>query len=309
MCHNKAFFFFMYMLGCICAWATLPNARGAKLYDNLYLELFLDVYMLALVLTLLPRRVRPWVRGIFYFILYVTALVDVYCFVKFHSSLTPTMLLLVGETDTREAGEFLRSCVSPDILFSNVGWVVLLMFIHLLVALQLRFPHFVPKNWCRLFWSLLDRFGLMLKRVRPVSQWAVLLLLIGSIASSSHNKAAFIKLMSGRTIGEVEHTLTEKDKANLYQPIYRLAFSIYANTLTAKQVDRLVSRVDKVRVDSCSFRSPYRSDYRRELQPPSLCTVWLQHAYYATPAEAREAGTACEIYRRSESVESHELCL
>ena len=165
---NAPFFVFMYVLGCICAWATLPDVRGAHLYDNLFPELFLDVYMLALVLTLLPRRVRPWVRGIFYFILYVTALVDIYCFVKFNSSLTPTMLLLVGETDTREAGEFLRSCVSPDILFSNVGWVVLLMFIHLLIALQLRFPHFVPKNWCRLFWSLLDRFGLMLKRVRPV---------------------------------------------------------------------------------------------------------------------------------------------
>lgn len=253
---NAPFFVFMYVLGCICAWATLPDVRGAHLYDNLFPELFLDVYMLALVLTLLPRRVRPWVRGIFYFILYVTALVDVYCFVKFHSSLTPTMLLLVGETDTREAGEFLRSCVAPDILFSNVGWVVLLMFIHLLVTLQLRFPHFVPKNWCRLFWSLLDRFGLMFKRVRPVSQWTVLILLVVSTCYSVHNKAAFIKLMSGRTIGEVEHTLTEKDKANLYQPIYRLAFSIYANTLTAKQVDRLVSRVDKVKVDSCSFRSP-----------------------------------------------------
>ena len=119
---NAPFFVFMYVLGCICAWATLPDVRGAHLYDNLFPELFIDVYVLALVLTLLPRRVRPWVRGIFYFILYVVALVDVYCFVKFHSSLTPTMLLLVGETDSREAGEFLRSCVSPDILFSNVGW-------------------------------------------------------------------------------------------------------------------------------------------------------------------------------------------
>ena len=96
----------------------------------------------------------------------------------------------------------------------------------------------------------------MFKRVRPVSQWTVFLLLIGSVASSSYNKAAFIKLMSGRTIGDVEHTLTEKRHANLYQPIYRLVFSLYANTLTAKQVDRLVSRVDKVKVDSCSFRSP-----------------------------------------------------
>ena len=53
LCRNKAFFVFMYLLGCLTAWATLPNARGAKLYDNLYLELFLDVYVLAAVLTVL----------------------------------------------------------------------------------------------------------------------------------------------------------------------------------------------------------------------------------------------------------------
>ena len=147
LCRNKAFFVFMYLLGCLTAWATLPNARGAKLYDNLYLELFLDVYVLAAVLTVLPRKVRVWVRGLFYVVLYASAVVDVYCFVKFQSTLTPTMLLLVGETDSREAGEFLRSCVSPDILVSQVGWVLMLLFVHILTVLRLRFPHSVPRKW------------------------------------------------------------------------------------------------------------------------------------------------------------------
>ena len=118
---NCTFAVFMYLLGCITAWATLPNVRGAHLYDNLYLELFLDVYVLTLILTLLPRKVMIWVRGFFYVVLYATAVVDVYCFVKFQSTLTPTMLQLVGETDSRESGEFLRSCVSPDVLMSDVG--------------------------------------------------------------------------------------------------------------------------------------------------------------------------------------------
>lgn len=137
---NWAFFTFIYLLGCICAWVTLPDARGAKLYDNLYPELFLDVYVLATILTILPRRVKPWIRGFFYFVLYTAAVVDVYCFVKFQSTLTPTMLLLVGETDSREAGEFIRSCVSPDILMSGVGWVLLLMAVQILTAIKLRFP-------------------------------------------------------------------------------------------------------------------------------------------------------------------------
>ena len=253
---NRMFFVMMYLLGCISAWATLPNARGAKLYDNLYLELFLDVYVLSAVLAVLPRKVMPWVRGVFYFALYTSTIVDVYCFVKFQSTLTPTMLLLVGETDSREAGEFIRSCVSPDILLSNVGWVLFLLLVHVLIALRLRFPHSVPKSWCRLVRSLLARAKYMTRRWRKAVAPAVFALLVVSVATSAHNKAATVKLMSGKTIGDVEHTLTEQDHAVLYQPIYRLAFSIYANTLTAKQVDRLVATADKVRVDSCSFRSP-----------------------------------------------------
>ena len=253
---NTSFFVSMYLLGCVCAWATLPDARGAKLYDNLYLELFFDVYVLAAVLTVLPRRLKAWVRGLVYVLLYASAVVDVYCFVKFQSTLTPTMLLLVGETDSREAGEFLRSCVSPDILLSKVGWVLLLLFVHILTALRLRFPHFVPKQWCKLVRSICVRCKMMLRRVRPVTALAVAVLFIVSAVTSGHNKAATVKLMSGKTIGEVEHTLTESNHAVLYQPVYRLVFSIYANTLTAQQITRLVATADKVRVDSCSHRSP-----------------------------------------------------
>ena len=253
---NCAFAVFMYMLGCITAWATLPDARGARLYDNLYLELFLDVYVLTLILTVLPRKVMIWVRGFFYFALYATAVVDVYCFVKFQSTLTPTMLQLVGETDSRESGEFLRSCVSPDVLLSNVGWVLLLMFVHIISALRLRFPHFIPRRWRELIKSIWLRTCELLRRARPVIGTAVLALLVWSVCTSAHNKAATHKLMTGTTIGDVEHTLTEKDHAVLYQPIYRLVFSIYANTLTAKQIDRLVHTASKVQVDSCSFRSP-----------------------------------------------------
>lgn len=253
---NCAFAVFMYMLGCITAWATLPDARGARLYDNLYLELFLDVYVLTLILTVLPRKVMIWVRGFFYFALYATAVVDVYCFVKFQSTLTPTMLQLVGETDSRESGEFLRSCVSPDVLLSNVEWVLLLMFVHIISALQLRFPHFIPRRWRELIKAIWLRTCELLRRARPVIGTAVLALLVWSVCTSAHNKAATHKLMTGTTIGDVEHTLTEKDHAVLYQPIYRLVFSVYANTLTAKQIDRLVRTASKVQVDSCSFRSP-----------------------------------------------------
>ena len=253
---NPAFFVFMYVLGCVCAWSTLSHARGAKLYDNLYLELFLDVYVLTALLSLLPRVVMPWVRALLYVVFYAVALTDVYCFVKFDSTLTPTMLLLVGETDEREAGEFLQSCVSPDVLFSNVGWVLLIMLIHIFISLELRFPHLVPrkvKEWGK---AARDKVASWRMWIVPPTAVALIALVVWAVSESAHNKAATWKLLTAPTIGDVEHTLTEKDHAVLYQPIYRLVFSIYANELTASQVTKLVRAADKVKVDSCSFTSP-----------------------------------------------------
>ena len=253
---NINFFMFMYLLGCVCAWTTLPDTRGAKLYDNLFPELFLDIYFLCVLLSVLPRKVMLWVRALFYAVFYAAAVVDVYCFVKFDSTLTPTMLLLVGETDSREAGEFIKSCVSPDVVFSPLGWVLLLMLCHLLCVLRLRFPHFIPRRQREAVKSAWKKVLSWLRKGLVAEAAAVVLLLVWALISSAHNKQATWKLMTGRTIGEVEHTLTEKDHAVLYTPVYRLAFSIYANTLTAKQTQRLIATVDKARVDSCSFRSP-----------------------------------------------------
>ena len=253
---NINFFMFMYLLGCVCAWTTLPDTRGAKLYDNLFPELFLDIYFLCVLLSVLPRKVMLWVRALFYAVFYAAAVVDVYCFVKFDSTLTPTMLLLVGETDSREAGEFIKSCVSPDVVFSPLGWVLLLMLCHLLCVLRLRFPHFIPRRQREAVKSAWQKVLSWLRKGLVAEAAVVVVLLVWALISSTHNKQATWKLMTGRTIGEVEHTLTEKDHAVLYTPVYRLAFSIYANTLTAKQTQRLIATVDKARVDSCSFRSP-----------------------------------------------------
>lgn len=254
---NATFFTFMYVLGCVCSWVTIPHTRNAALYGNLYLELFLDVYVLALVLTIVPRVVRPWLRSLLYVVLYATALADVYCFVKFDSTLTPTMLLLVGETDSREASEFIRACVSPDVLFSNVGWVLLVPIMHILLTLELRFPHFVPRR-VKTLWQKLKAWAEAHRKqyIMPVLAAITALVLAIAIATSAHNKAATWKLMTGKTIGEVEHTLTEPRHAELYLPIWRLAFSIYANKLTANQVQKLIRAANHVQVDSCKFTSP-----------------------------------------------------
>jgi heptose-I-phosphate ethanolaminephosphotransferase len=255
---NSIFFVTMYVLGMLCAILTLPNHQGAALYENIYLELFLADYLACIVLTLFPRKIRCWVRRLFYIVLYAVAIVDVYCFWKFASTLTPTMLMLVSETDSREAGEFLRSYLSTDILYSPLIWIFLLILIHIAWAIRRYLFHLPSRDTratIRAWLTALDAKATKWK-LDYVGGAMVAVLLVLSIHTGWHNMKETVRLMTADTLGTVEHLLTEKDHAVLYLPIYRLAFSLYSNTLANKQIDRCIAAAESAVVDSCSYRSP-----------------------------------------------------
>ena len=260
MKRNIAFWVFMYALGIVTAFVVLPQTRNAKIYDHLYTELFVDVTVLFLFLSLLPQKISVWIKRLFYVIAYIVAIVDVYCFIKFGSTLTPTMLLLVGETNAQEAGEFLKSYLSTDIIFSKLGWVLLVMLVHVVwsVIFSRKDEGGRRKENSNHIQDSISQ-GSKTWKISPSSLLLPLssIVFLFSLTDCWKNKEAFHRLMSYQTIGEVEHELTEKTCANLYQPLYRLAFSIRANQLTAKQVQKLITGIDKVQVDSCAFTTPH----------------------------------------------------
>lgn len=255
---NGVFFFAMYALGILCAYLTLPDNKGQDVYDNLWLELFLDVYFACAVLTVIPAKVRRWVRLALYVVLYGVALTDVFCFWKFGSVISPSMLMLVGETDSREAGEFLSTYLSLDVLSSPVAWIMLLFILHSLVDLRKPLCRLLKVDYAKLqarfhfgFLRFFHRYMLY-----PECGMLVLALLAWSVVTSWGNKRGMARLMTADTIGSIEHILTEPDHGEFYLPIYRLAFSVYSNHLASQQVDKCVAASKRVVVDSCSFRSP-----------------------------------------------------
>ena len=248
----------MYVLGVLCSLLTMPPGDGAKLYSNLWLELFLDLYVTCVVLSLLPQKVRLWVRRLMYVVLYSVAITDVFCFWKFGSTITPSMLLLVGETDSREAGEFFTTYINLDVVLSPIGWLVLLMLIHAIIALRKKLCRLFKLNYSQLVKPFFTKVSAFADRYRitHVSAVAIVVLLVWSVCSSWQNKKGMTRLMTASTIGEVEHILTEANHGEFYLPIYRLAFSIYSNELASKQVGRCIVASNNAKVDSCNYRSP-----------------------------------------------------
>lgn len=249
---NGAFFVFMFALGWICTQLEITlHVKGAKPYELAAPELFLDIYAVCVILSLIPRKVRYWVRALLYVVLYSVALIDMFCYVKFESTLTPTMLMLFGETTQRESEEFLASYLGWDIITSYVGWILLLIVVHIL--------------WTFLRGALLNmRKRLILPQVnqmvpmvgKAIAGVVVAWYLVDSYNQCWSNKVAMHRLFTYDTIGQVEHELTRKDCTKLYLPINRLVFGIYANHLASHQIDQLMAAREKVVVDSCSYRVP-----------------------------------------------------
>ena len=254
--NNASFFVWMYLLGIVSSWLVLPNWKGAHLYENLWLELLLDIYLLCLVLSAFPGKIRRWIRAFFYVVAYSVTLIDTFCYVKFESTLNPTMLLLVGETTGREAGEFLGSYLRADVIFSGVGVIVLMMLLHIASA---------TCHWRKINELLRKRLHITLPAAlsRPlppvitvVGKCLFCVLLIWAAVASFHNKKEMVHMFSRSNVGQVEHELTRKDCAQFYLPTYRLVFSIFSNRLAAQQVVRLQKAQKGVVVDSCDYRSP-----------------------------------------------------
>lgn len=249
---NASFFVFMYVLGWLCVIFTESPDGVPPSYRYAPLELFVDLYVLCALLCLVPRRMRCVPRVLLAVAFYAVSIADLYCFERFNTSLSPTMLLLVGETNYDEASQFFSSYVGWEVLASHVGWLLALAFLHLgagIVGIVMRRARHLPRvnEEIAARCSCLCRFP---------SAIAVSALLIWGIAATLPNKSALFKLFSAGDLGKVERAFLDENKAELYLPVYRLAFSVYANRLASGQLVKLTESVGSSRVDSCSFRSP-----------------------------------------------------
>lgn len=252
---NGAFFVFMFALGYLCTQLELMpyhlRDRGARPYELSAAELLTDLYLLCAVLTVFPRKARLFLKALLYILFYGAAIADMYCYERFESTLTPTMLMLVGETNGQEAREFISGYLSWDVVTTGVGWILLLMAVHLLWT-------FVRKaldgRRKRLILPKLN--PAMLTGMKALAGCVTAWLIYSAATQVWDNKVALHRLFSYQTIGQVEHELTLKERGELYLPVYRLAFGIYANRLASRQILQLESASFRADVDSCSYRVP-----------------------------------------------------
>jgi heptose-I-phosphate ethanolaminephosphotransferase len=239
--NSLGFLVFMYALGIVESYAVLPHWKGAKVYDNLYYELFFDLLILTFLVTLVPQKIRKFplrkaVRGVLYVIAYSLAIIDTFCMVQFGNTISPSMLLLVGETTGNETAEFLSTYVNLEVIFTTeLGWVLLVLLVHIIYeAVKWKVKRTKWKN------EWVNRFA-------PFAFCLLsLLLVILGWSDTITNKKCMIRHFNCKTVGDVEKDMNLHPRVEMYLPVYRLADAFFTNHLVSLQLDRLKEEAEKV---------------------------------------------------------------
>lgn len=214
-------------------------------------EFFVDLYCLGLLLSLLPRTARVVAKGTLYVVAYGLSLTEVYLFYRFRLTFSPTMLNLLVETNGGESREFLMG-----VMRSKELWRTLLLFAPILLG------NLFAARWGKL---LVRRLGQQLPTLavghlhRASALWTKVLLPLLALAG--------LCIALPDWVGEKQKMwqfLTNKDTRQaeavpvrtFYAPHYRLLHAAHFLHIARGETERLMERMENLKVDSCTAQCP-----------------------------------------------------
>lgn len=232
---NLIFFIFLFITGAFCI--IFEPGFGHRI--QALFNLFFDLYILCAIIALLPEKLGKGIRFILYVTLYGVTLLDVVLYERIDSPITPVFIQLVEQTNRQEATEAIFSYITPSLLFSRVGAILLIIIANIIAAKYIRNSRLPePKHSTLTGGIILCLFvscGLISKTDIEYKYYRV-------ICQYDELKTQQIKDLTPKSL--------------YYVPIYRLIYSISENNRLKYTIRGLAASVNKASVDSCSHISP-----------------------------------------------------
>ena len=239
--HNQIYFIFIYTLGCLTSLCECLSLNF-KIQRFNFFSCFLDVYLLCVLITLIPQKMKGLVKGLVAIILYALSFVELFCVDKFSARITPEILNVVLETNSRESSEFLHQYIDLGLLLSGVGVVFFIMILHIST-----FGCFHQlKRFHRSVLNVKYRFFLFVTKILIVS------MVIFSAVLCLKSRVQLAKLMLASTVEETDRYVSNFSENT---PLNNLLFSIKMHQLSNVGLDDLIAIQDAVEIEKCSFTS------------------------------------------------------
>lgn len=239
---NPITFFFIYVLGVMTMLIQVFHFNF-KIPRFDFLSNISDAYFFCIVLILLPNRIRKYMEIFGFFALYVLSVVDAFCVHTFSAKIGPEIVNVMLETNSRESAEFLEKYVNISVLFSGVGLIATLAFLHLFVIYK--------KNWIK------TKVIYLLEYIRKsfnidYVKIPIMILVVGSILFCFPYRFIMVKILAVDNIERMDELI---NNYTLNTPTNNMLFSLKMRRLSEKDLGVLAENVHKMSIDSCSYRS------------------------------------------------------
>ena len=235
--YNMLFFIVMYLLGMISTFLHVI-VLNFKIPRINFFTWFFDIYILCIILTIAPRKIQTYLHLFFAFILYFFAIIDAFCVDKYRACLGSEIINVILETNQRESTEFLQRYINFDVLFSGVGIIILLIITHILFA----FKH-------QLYSSLIDN---IFKNI--IVRLIIVISIISSFYISIPSRLNLVKFLCVNELEEIDNYV---NNYTFNTPVNNLLFGLKLRQLADKDLGKMASYQQLVRIDSCSHTSPH----------------------------------------------------
>ena len=234
---NPLWVFFTYAVLAVC---NLMIAFGGSRVLGL-LQLFLELYIASAMLMLLPPKGRTIAKHTISLIICVVCAVDLYCWSRLGSPITPTLLNTFLLTDSSEATEALSSYLDIHSILPA------------LIPVMLATAHTVLAS-CKKCGSRINT--ITKKHVNHIGV-VTTVLLVASVATCLKNERyLFHRLILGHDEKETYMATRAEPTLRFYTPVHRLANAIVEIRRERDSIIHLRENISNSHVDSCSFTSP-----------------------------------------------------
>ncbi len=224
---NSVFYISMFALFAISVLFVLYYGSRAAIG----LEIFFDLYILSLLVTVVPQWCRGFVKRVIFALFLSIGLVDMLSYVVVGTALSPNVLTTWLQTNSDEASEAVASYLSLDILLSPV-------------ALFLLLPGAV---------LLLKRMKFSISR--PIAT-IIAAITVVSFIYGFENKVYICRTHMLATDDTMVEVCDYKNISREYLPHYRLLYSLKEIDRFSGMLDGLEKNIRLAAVDSCSYKSP-----------------------------------------------------
>ena len=194
------------------------------------------------------NKYRYYIRLISVFVFYLLSIIDMACYVRLGMPITPILLQLALQSNTREATEALVNYLDWKMVCSPLS----LVFVQFLLGIYL-ISH---KKRMSCYTSRLFFFK-SIKIKKSVFVCVLLLAVFSGISSFENKEYMYYRIIRQYSELETQKVKDFSQKTNFYLPIYRLAYSVSETHRLQREIRQFEKSMDKAYVDAVDYTSPH----------------------------------------------------